>query len=275
MGRHHPDPAVAGVGDHKVPQAVHRHALRDVERGASAQAPVAREPGGAVAGHGVDVPGGHRLPVELASDGRHHPDPAVARVGHHQVAGGVHRHPEGKRELSLGGRPLVPGVSLGTVPGHGVDVPGGHRLPVERARDGRRHHYLGARGDDHVAKVIRRDARRIDVGASRRAARAERPGRIGPYRSGQVVGLRAHLPHRTAPGTVIRDVKGAAGVQQRARGHGYLRGSGRAADSPRHSRDNPGHRRMAAQVRCLGPAAASGQHRRHQRSHRGRCRCPL
>ena len=82
LGGHHPDPVAAGVGEDRLPAASSRTA-----RSPGLPCWRARRwwPGrrrrrtaGAVAGHGVDVPGGHRLPVEGAGGGRDHPDPVVA-----------------------------------------------------------------------------------------------------------------------------------------------------------------------------------------------------
>ncbi len=91
-GRHHPDPVVAGVGDHQVA----RRRPPPPRPGCRARrwwpGRRRRRTRGAVAGDGVDVPGGHRLAVERAGAGRHHPDPVVAGVGDHQVPGGVDRH---------------------------------------------------------------------------------------------------------------------------------------------------------------------------------------
>ncbi len=94
-GRDHPDPVIATVGDHQVPRAVDRHGRRGVELGRSSQAAFTRKAELAVAGHGVDVPGGHRQPVEGAGAGRDHPDPAAAQVRDDQVPRVIQRHPAG------------------------------------------------------------------------------------------------------------------------------------------------------------------------------------
>src|SRR5262249_56450863 len=102
-----PAPVGAVVGDQQVARAVHRHAVGTVESGADRGAAVTVEPHDAVAGHGVDVPGGHRRAVELTRAGRHHPDPVAAVVGDHQIARAVHGQPVGNGELGTGGRAAV------------------------------------------------------------------------------------------------------------------------------------------------------------------------
>src|SRR5205814_7212185 len=77
--RHHPDPVVEAVGDQQVAGGVHRHLLRVAEFGAGGRAAVAQSVRAAT-GDGVDVADGHRLPVEGAGAGCHHPDPAVEAV---------------------------------------------------------------------------------------------------------------------------------------------------------------------------------------------------
>ena len=114
---------------------VHRHARRGrVEHGARGQAAVAGERGGAVTGHGVDVPGGgYCLPVNFRRwpPTRCSPLSAITRFPAPSTAVW-----SGAGQLGRGGRAAVAGERGGAVTGHGVDVPGG-RLPVEGAGAGR------------------------------------------------------------------------------------------------------------------------------------------
>ena len=240
-GSHHPDPLVASVGDQQVAGGVCRHARRAVELGAGGRAAVAGEPDGAVAGDGVDVAGGHRLAVEGAGRGSHHPDPLVAAVGDQQVPGAVHRHAR-RAEFGAGGRAAVAGEPGGAVPGDGVDVAGGHRLAVEGAGRGGHHPepVVAAVGDQQVAGVVRRGpARGRQACPGPATAIAERAGLAGTGGGGQPVGARVHRPHRPAAG----DVQAPGTERHPARRHGNRGGPGRAADPPGHRRDHPGRAR--------------------------------
>src|SRR5262249_62403606 len=110
----------------------------------------------AVTGHGVDVPGGHLLPVEVTRAGRDHPHAVVAMVGDHQVAVAVHGHGPGAVELGLGRGAAVAGEASGAVAGDGVDVAGGHLPAVEGTGAGRDHsNGAGTRVRDHqVARLV-------------------------------------------------------------------------------------------------------------------------
>ena len=103
-----PAPAVAGVGDHQVARAVHRHSPTGRPARPWWPGRRRRRTRRAAARHGVDVPGGHRLPVERARGSRHHPDPAVVDVGDDHVARAVQGHAVGA-ELGRGGRAAVTG----------------------------------------------------------------------------------------------------------------------------------------------------------------------
>src|SRR6185437_2746594 len=116
---HHPDPAVAGVGDHQVARGVHGHALRVDHVSLGGLAAVAGEAGAAAAGHGVDVAGGHGLAVERAGGRGHHAHPLFAG-GDHQVALGIHGHAVGEAEGGGGRWDAVAGAA-GAAASHGVD----------------------------------------------------------------------------------------------------------------------------------------------------------
>src|SRR5215469_4863881 len=130
---HDPDPGVEAVGDHQVPRRVRYRACREVEFGAGGWAAVTGEPDDAVAGDGVDVPGGHRLPVERPGAFGHHPDPGVEAVGDHQVPRRVDCNCDRVPQCGMGGRAAVTGELDAAVAGHGVDEPGDHLDAVERA----------------------------------------------------------------------------------------------------------------------------------------------
>ena len=90
--RDHPDPVVGTVGDRPGSRAIHRTSGPGATARRGGRAAVTGVADRCRSGHRVDVPGGHRLPVEAAGALRDHPDPGVAGVGDHQVPGGVHRH---------------------------------------------------------------------------------------------------------------------------------------------------------------------------------------
>ena len=160
---HHPDPAVVAVGDDDVARCVDGHWPREGEFRGGSRAAVAGEPKAAVPGDGVDVPGGHRLPVEGARAGCHDADPVVAGIDDQQVARGVRRHALRVVEFGCGGRATIPGKPQCAVPGDGVDVPGGHRQPVERPGAGRHHPDTLVQhvGDQHIARPIHSDPVRL------------------------------------------------------------------------------------------------------------------
>src|SRR5262249_29568209 len=91
---------------------------------------------GSVAGDGVAAPGGHRMPVERAAPGGHHPDPGagVAEVGDHRVPGGCPRHALGADAVLGGGDAVAGGPLAASGASDRVDVPGRHRLPLAPAR---------------------------------------------------------------------------------------------------------------------------------------------
>ncbi len=62
------------------------------------------------------------------------PAPGCCRVGDDHVARAVHRHALREAEFGAGRRAAVTGEPRRAVTGDRVDVPGGHRLAVERAR---------------------------------------------------------------------------------------------------------------------------------------------
>ena len=130
---------VAGVGDDDVARAVHTHAEGNVERGRGCGPPVARVREGVVARDRVCVAGGHRHAVEGAGGVGCHTDGAVVRLGDDVVAEAVDGHCGREPHLGLDGRRPVPRAPRKPVAGDGVDVPGGHRDPVEGA---------GGHGDD-------------------------------------------------------------------------------------------------------------------------------
>ena len=231
-GRYHPDPVVAGVGGHDVAAPIDREALRAVEFGAGGGVLVAGVPGGAGAGDGVDVTGGHLLAVERAGAGRDHPDPAVAGVGDQQIACGVRRHPGRDADLGAGGRAAVAGEALGAGAGDRVDVAGGHLLAVERAGDARHDpdHVVAGVGDDQVPGGVHGQAlRAVQPGAGGRAA-------VAGVSGGAVPGDRVDVAagHRLAvvAAVLIRDhldpVGGVARHHQVARG--VDRHAGRVAE---------------------------------------------
>ena len=311
-GRRHPDPVVDKVRDQQVAGAVCRHPEREVEFGADSRAAVAGEPRGAVAGHGVDVPGGHRLPVERAGGGRHRPDPVVVKVGDQHVAGGVDGHPVRAVEFGADSRAAVAGEPRGAVAGHGVDVPGGHRLPVEDSRRGCHHPdpAVAVVGEHQVARGVHRDTlRRGEFGADSRAAVAGEPPCA-------VAGHGVHVPggHRLAvedaaagrrhpdPVMVVVDDHQVARVVHRDPARGQAR-PGRAAaiaeragsagarrgGQPVGAGVHPPHRPGAGDVEipsaerhaarigkshlgCLGRAADPPGHRRDHPSRAGRGR---
>ncbi len=199
MGGDHPDPAVAGVGDHHVPGAVQRKIGRLAQLGLGGRAAVAGEATAAVAGDGVDVPGGHRHPVERALALGHHPDPVV-NVNNHQVSRRVYLHRD-RIEPRAEGRTAVSGEPAGAVAGNGVDVPGLHRLPVEGAGAARHHPDPAGLevGDHQVPGVVFRHSARAHGRAGGRPAVADRPAQgVRARERGQQARSGAHLLHRPA-----------------------------------------------------------------------------
>ena len=267
--RHHPDPVVAGVGDQQISRAVHRHIARIEELGGTGRSAAAREPGGAVAGHGVDVARGHRLPVEHAAGRGHHPDAAARPVGDHQVARAVHRHPGGALELSSGSRPTVPQGPMSAIAGHGVDVAGGHCLPVEHAGAGRHHPdpMVSGVGDQQVARTVHRHAAGApELGRGGRAAVPGEPGRAiardgidvtGGHRPAvEHAGARRHHPDPAVAG--VGDQQVARTVHRHALRGPELGCGGQAAVPgvprgaiPGHGVDVPGFHRLP--VEGAGP----------------------
>jgi hypothetical protein len=87
--------------------AVHRHPGSVGELGLGRWAAVPgepREPRGA--GHGVDVPGGHRPPVEPAGAGRRHPDPVASAIT--RLRAPFTATPNGRESLALVAGPPSP-----------------------------------------------------------------------------------------------------------------------------------------------------------------------
>ena len=84
--------------------------------GGGRRAAVPGETGEAVAGDGVDVAGGHRLPVVAAGVFGHHPDPVVLGVGDDQVPGRVDLDASRPVQGGCGRRAAVPGEPLLAVP---------------------------------------------------------------------------------------------------------------------------------------------------------------
>src|SRR5207249_2766491 len=103
--------------------------LRCTHRGSARGATVTGV--GAAAGHGVDVLGGHRLPVERPGPGRDHPDPAAA-IGDHEVAGVIHGDPA-RSHRGPGRRAAVPERSTDPDPGGRGQEPGAADLPHRAA----------------------------------------------------------------------------------------------------------------------------------------------
>src|SRR5262249_62036130 len=133
------DAAVFLVRDVRVPRGVGRHSHGAVEFGAGGGAAVAGQTAASVAGGGVDVPGGHGLPVEGAGLLGHDPDPVVPLVGDQQVAGSIYRHPGGGSQPGHDGPATVTAATRSAGPGDRVDIVSGHRPPVEGAAAGRYH----------------------------------------------------------------------------------------------------------------------------------------
>ena len=176
-GRHDAGPVVAVVGDGQVPGRVHRDVLREAEAGLGGRAAVAAEALRPVSGHRVDVARRHGLAIERARGDGDHPDAAKAWVGEHQVPVRVHPHAtDVPAQRGLGGGPAVTEARVLTAAGHRVQVPGGHRLAVERtalggyhvhpcpgfrlapAGDGDHQVAVGVRG--HPDRVVQRGAQR-------------------------------------------------------------------------------------------------------------------
>ena len=241
---------------------------------------VAGSPDSAVAGDQIDVPGLHHLAVEGARAGRHHADPVVARVGHHQVPRTVHRHRTGLVEFGGGGRATVAGEPGRAVAGDRVDVPGGHCLAVEGARAGRHHAdpVVARVGHHQAACLIDGDRAPAYLGLGRRATVPEHPAKAGPGHGRQVVGARVHHPHRGGlvprPAVrLVRDVHMAAGVRRSACMDGHRRGLRGAADAACHGRDGPGRGSTGGGARrCRRvPSCRGGRcHQRRRDRHCGR-----
>ncbi len=285
--RHHPDPVVAGVGDEHVPGGVHRYPRRPPEPGLGGGAAVAGEPGLAVTGYRVDVPGLHGLPVEGAGADRHHPDSVVALVGDQQVAGGSHRQARrASQELEFGGggRTAVADEPIDAVAGHGIDVPGLHGLAVESPVPPRHHQnpLLDRVLDHQVPCGVHRDPAHVTQGGPGCGATiAGRPGTAGPRGGGQPVGPWVHFPDRRAVGN--EQVPATERHQAHARhadgppiAERHPNGPRRAADTPRHRGDHPGRQHGARCARRLragrrGRRAAPRQrHPRQRHRHKGR-----
>src|ERR1019366_871967 len=112
----------------------------------------------AVAGDGVDVPGGHRLAVEGAGAFGDDTQTLVAGVSDDDVARAVHTHAIGEVQRCLGRRPPVAGVPRCPVASHGVDVTSGHSDAVESAGPVGRHtdRRVVGLGDDIVTVAVHR-----------------------------------------------------------------------------------------------------------------------
>jgi hypothetical protein len=80
LARYHPGSVVAGIGDQQIAGAVYCYSMREVDFLRWWRVRRRRRTwGGAGAGHGVDVPGGHRVAVIGAGRGCDYPDPVVCR----------------------------------------------------------------------------------------------------------------------------------------------------------------------------------------------------
>src|SRR6266849_4876213 len=77
---HGPDPVAVRVGDHQAALCRHRDGDGVIELGAGGGPAVAGEPGWVAAGHGVDVPRGHRLAVERPGGSGHDPDAGILHI---------------------------------------------------------------------------------------------------------------------------------------------------------------------------------------------------
>src|SRR5437764_6526812 len=111
------------------------------------------------------------------------PYPVVDCVGDHEIARGAHRDPARVVQFGAGGRAAVTGEPGAAVPGHRVDVAGGHRLAVERAGLVRHHPdpVVAGVGDQQVAGAVGRYALRVvEFGAGGRAAVTGEPGAAVP-----------------------------------------------------------------------------------------------
>src|SRR3990172_7458920 len=135
------------VADVHVAVAVHRHPIRVVQLGVGGGRTVTGEPGGAVAGDGVDEPGAGIDPAH----------PMVVGVGDEHVAAAVHPHPIRFVQLGAGGGGTVTRERADTGTGDGADQPGDPIDPTDPMVEGV--------GDEHVAAVHPHPGRVVQLGA--------------------------------------------------------------------------------------------------------------
>ncbi len=267
-GRHHPhrrrrdvplQVRLRKVGDDEIPGPVWPHRPEiGAEPGLGGRAAVAGTALVPAPGHRVDITGRHRLAVERAGPGSHHPHERAERIAitaHARQAGvrdqqvpvPVEGDADRVEETRIDGRPAITGrraTAVGVcLPGHGVDVAGGHRLAVEGAGDGRDHpnpaavsyHQVPRAVQRRPARLDRRVAADTDRGMDGSPAITIRPGRVISRDRGQSPGRLADPADRGG----VPDIQRSGRHLNPAGLHRYRGRAARAAHTTRDRGDDP------------------------------------